>query len=517
MAIEPFGARRQATAKRGAYPIPLTAETTTGFLGRTERGPINEPVLVESFPEYCRFFGKHFTDAAVSHAVQDYFLHGGRRAAIVRVVNRARRARIDVPAGDDMLRLEARNPGRHENVRVSIDYEQVDDDPWRFNLIVQRLGNHERRTVEDQEIYPLISVRESDDRFVGSMLANSRLVMLAGPVPALRPDATPPVRPGDPVRYLTITEAGDDGDELTDYDVIGSDRIGTGLFAFGRGPRIDLLAIPLLPERELGTTALVAASRYCETRRALLIRDPPASWQSADAALLGARRLEQANASMLTYFPRIRPRGTHARYVQGLPACGAIAGMLAQRGRRGHFGRDQDTDYFLRAALAPIVALTATEARRLARHGVNCFVQEQGSAPRLAGHVTLGASAYGAATGASLDACRLRFFILNSIEEAADSAVRMQEPSATLTRLEWQLRRFFEDLYLHGALQGRTPGEAYRLEIQPATDSHTAALRFGFAIERPGRFAEYQLRLVPGDPIRCERVRGLEAEQLFYP
>ena len=106
---------------RGAYPIPLSRTTTAGFIGRTERGPIDQPVSIRSFAEYCRHFGGHLADGALSHSVHDFFLHGGRSAVIVRIANNARRARLDVPTGAAPLKLQARHPGRHEILRVSIE------------------------------------------------------------------------------------------------------------------------------------------------------------------------------------------------------------------------------------------------------------------------------------------------------------------------------------------------------------------------------------------------------------
>lgn len=501
--------------RRGAYPIPLSALTTAGFLGRTERGPVNEPVCVASFPEYCRYFGGHLADGAVSHAVRDFFLHGGRRAVVVRVANRARRARIDVPGEDEPLRLEARYPGRHELLRVSIDYEQVENDPGLFNLVVQRLNGAGNRLVEDQELYPLISMRSTDARYISAVLRDSRLIALAGPVNGSRPLATPPVRPGESVRYIGLTTVGDDGTELTDYDIIGSDRDDTGLFAFNRGPRIDLLALPLPPERELGLTAFVAAARYCENNRALLIWDPPWSWQSADAAMLGSRRLDISNSHVMTYFPRIRPRGASARFAGGLPACGAIAGMLAERDRRGIFGRDQEVDYTLRASLTPVLELRAAEAQRLARYGINAFLRATGGTTRLIGRVTLGAVGFGAGFSSSLDRRRLGAFILNSIEDAAAAAVDAADLKTAQLRAEWQLRRFFDDLYLHGALRGKTPGQAYYLQMRGQQGDSLVGLRFGVALRAPSQFAEYTLDLEGANAGRVQRVQRLEAEQFF--
>jgi hypothetical protein len=517
MAIETLASpsTRSALPRRGSYPIPLDTATTAGFLGRTERGPINEPVLVEGFPEYCRYFGGHFADGAVSYAVHDFFLHGGRRAVVVRVANRASRAQIEIPTEDDSLHLQARYPGRREIVRVSIDYEQVANDDCMFNLVVQRLGHSESRLVEDQELYPLVSINPSAPRFIGNLLKDSRLIALGGTPPKTRPRATPPDRPGDPVRYIDLTAYGDDGAELTDYDIIGSDRDGTGLFSFARGPRVDLLTIPLPPERELGTTAFVAATRFCERRRALFIWDPPKSWQSVDAVVLGSRRLDYKSGNVMTYFSRIRPRGSRARYAGGLPACGAIAGMVAQRHRRGIWGPDDDSDYSLRMALTPVVEVSSHEADRLARCGINSFVHGSGGSMRLVGRVTLSAAGRRPDSVLSIERQRLGFFILNSVEAAARAASDHTDKHAALTCLERQLRRFFDDLYHRGALSGRTPGQAYYLHTSFEAPAGRPAIRLGFSLIEPAGFSEYAVDLSGDQAGQLKRVRGLEVRQLF--
>jgi len=497
-----------SSSRRGAYPIPLSPATTAGFIGRAERGPINHPVCVESFNEYCRYFGGHLSDGALSHSIHDFFMHGGRRAVVVRVVNRARRALLDLPTETEPLRLQAKFPGRHEVLRVSVDYEEIENDPSRFNLIFQRLGTSGNRLVEDQEFYPLVSVRVSDERYIGAMLEDSRLFALGGPVPGRRPLATPPEHPGEPVRYINLTKPGDDGEELTDYDIIGSNRDRTGLFAFSRGPRIDLLAIPLLPDKELGTTVLVAASRFCEDQRAILIWDPPCTWQSVDAAKFGSRQLGFSSSHAVTYFPRVRPRGAKVQYAGGLPAAGAIAGMLAQRDRRGVFGRDEDSDYSLRATLTPVQDLSMREAQRLARYGINTFVRATGGITRLIGRVTLGSGTVGRGSAFGLEARRLECFILNSIEDAVANAIADLDRETGLERLEWQLKRFFADLYQRGALQGNSSAQAFYLQTSVTGKDAGRGASFGIALRHPGRYEEFVIALDGEYAGRIRRVEG---------
>src|SRR5690554_4340728 len=80
--------------------IPIVSSTVAAFIGRTERGPLNEPVSIASFEDYRRNFGGHCAFSFMATAVQHFFQHGGQAAYVVRVANRATRASIDVPAGD---------------------------------------------------------------------------------------------------------------------------------------------------------------------------------------------------------------------------------------------------------------------------------------------------------------------------------------------------------------------------------------------------------------------------------
>ena len=71
----------------------------------------------------------------VSLAVQHFFWHGGEKAVVVRVANRATRATLEIPAGREVLRLQARQPGSREHLRVSVDYDRVERTPDKFNLV----------------------------------------------------------------------------------------------------------------------------------------------------------------------------------------------------------------------------------------------------------------------------------------------------------------------------------------------------------------------------------------------
>lgn len=81
----------------GNKPIEGVSTSTTGLVGTTERGPVNMPQLVTSYGEYQRMFGgplplDEFTDGSghahcyLPHTVEGFFLNGGKRAYVTRVL-----------------------------------------------------------------------------------------------------------------------------------------------------------------------------------------------------------------------------------------------------------------------------------------------------------------------------------------------------------------------------------------------------------------------------------------------
>jgi Bacteriophage tail sheath protein len=492
MASEPLdfvagGAERQLA---GGGAIPLACATVVAFIGRTERGPLNEPVPLRSFDEYRRMFGGHCSYSFVSFAVQHFFQNGGTHAMVVRVANRAGRALLELPAGAGVLRLQARHPGSREFLRVSVDYDRCAQSPTRFNLVVQRLSRPGSHLVEDQELFEGLSTDQKDERFIVDTLKDSELVRLVGPVPMLRPDATRAERPGEPIPYVDAVTSGTDGDELTDYDIIGSNSEGTGLFALDRCGGVDYVCIPLPPGQELGTTSFVAATRYCERHRALLIWDPPWSWKSAEAALLAIRSSGCVSAHALTYFPRLRSRTEFNRYPAGMPGCGAVAGILASCERQGVWHGVDGDEAVLKGNLVPLGDLATKQVALLNRAGVNVFMRMLGSS-LLRGNVTFAGPTAVASQWQSLSAHRTATFILRSIERHTQwvfKAPRTVELTAMLDRQVWI---FLSRLQQRHALAGKNAEQAFFVRtgpVRPAGSDEAITLRIGFALRRASEF-----------------------------
>jgi uncharacterized protein len=501
MASEPVDFSSGAAGDQpGADVIPIVSPTVVAFIGRTERGPLNEPVAVKGFEEFSRVFGGHTAFSFVSIAVQHYFWHGGEAAVIVRVANRASRATLDIPAGrGEILRLQARQPGSREHLRVSVDYDRVERTPDKFNLVIQRVSRAGSQLVDDQELFDGLSMDPTDERFIVDALHDSELVRLVGPLPSYRPAATTAAHPGQPIPYITVKQAGSDGEDLTDYDVIGSNAEGTGLFALDRCERIDLVCVPSPPGRDLGSTSFLAATRYCERRRALLVWDPPWGWTSADSAVLALRASGQASRHALTYFPRVRPRGDLGRHASGMPACGVVAGMLARCDQGGVWHRLPPVDTTLKGGLAPLVETGQTQAATLQRMGVNTFIRLLPGVAALQGNVTFAGSTTVDSLWQNLSASRLAAFIVRSIESDTRWVFTAEQPDQLAVDLERQVWVFLSRLKQHGAFAGATADQAFFVRTSVARQNGdgsdiTAALRIGFAPRSPSEFVTYDFR-----------------------
>ena len=69
----------------GVRTIVGVATSITAFIGRAQRGPVNEPTIVNGFADFERMFGGLWNESRLGFAVRDFFLNGGGQAVIVRL------------------------------------------------------------------------------------------------------------------------------------------------------------------------------------------------------------------------------------------------------------------------------------------------------------------------------------------------------------------------------------------------------------------------------------------------
>ena len=500
MAEPAFSAIQPVLQSSSEQPIARAPTGVTAFIGRALKGPLHQPVLLAGYAEYQRVFGGLWQASPLSYAVEQFFENGGRTALVVRVANGARAPSLTLPGPDGPLRLAGLAPGSREYLRASVDYDGIaPDDLTRFNLVIQRVGGLGSERIEEQEIYRRVSTRVESGRHVFDVLADSRLVRVVTPVPAVRPSIPPSLGHGARIGYVGANNDGDDGLPLTDYDLIGSAAEARGLFALQSAPLFNLLCIPPLDrDRDVGASTLLVAARFCRERQAMLVVDPPASWSSPTAALDGARAWPFRADNALMFFPRIvamdRLRGRYETFA----ACGAVAGMLARSDESAPTWRPLERDeVLLRPSLRPVVPVDESDRLRLLQLGVNTL-----SATRLAARSP--GMARTLATGNSvatdwryLGARRLAQFIVSSVERGTRWVAFGRNGPDTWLRVRGQVDAFLQSLDQEGAFGGTDGYEGYfvicdeRLNGPLAQVEGRINLLFGFAASRPGQFHAY--------------------------
>jgi hypothetical protein len=497
VADSPASGIEHAQQSRTDHAIERVPTGIAAFIGRTLKGPVDQPLSVRSFAEFQHHFGGLWQPATLSYALEQFFENGGREAHVVRVVNGARPPTLSLPAYGAALQLIAVNPGSREYLRASVDYDGISvAEPERFNLVVQRVRSAGSELVEDQEIYRRVSVARESARCVNDVLLKSRLVRVRGTLPAERPQRSAGAPGGVAVGYTLSSPDGDDGAPLTDYDVIGSAASRRGLFALEGVARFNFLCIPPLErDRDVGLSTLLVAARICRERQALLLVDPPAAWDSARAALDALRVWPFRSDSAVMYYPRVQAFDRLRGRVETFGSCGAAAGMIARADETWPVWTAADREEaVLRPGLRPAVAVADADRVRLAHAGVNTLLAVRGGSRTGVSPRTLGVGGGTAADWKYLSARRLALFVAASIEQGTRWVLLEHNARDAWQRARSQVEDFLAELAAQGAFPGATPEENHfvicdeRVNTPLTLAEGKFNLLFGFATSKPGAF-----------------------------
>lgn len=431
--------------------IDVSRETTAAFIGRALRGPLNEPVLVSDTGEFRRRFGDVWSRSSLGPAVKQFFEHGGQRLYVVRVANSARGSMLCLPASGSALVLRAVEPGSTENIRAAVDLDGIDDDE-HFNLTLQRVDPTTGHII-DQELHRHVSHVAESESFVAEMLRTSSLARVEQPYPAHRPEVTQGPAVAFDQTYVEQAQQGADGHELSDYDLIGSRRDHTGLFALQQLEQLDLLYLPPPGKgRDLGPASLLAAELFCREHGAMLIADPPRDWVTSAKAVSGIRDLGLASPNTISYFPRMIERNDEHGMLRAIG--GALAGLLCKLDRT--FGAWQVLDQQgmdLSRELLPAFDVDEDDVQVLSREGLNPVGKGPAGRARVHASVTMGRGSESHRQFSSLPVRRLCLQIVNSIDQATRWAVFESNDARVADRIRSQVTAYLSALANMGAFE----------------------------------------------------------------
>jgi phage tail sheath protein FI len=505
----------------GVRTITGVATSITTFIGRALRGPVDDPVRVQSFAEFERTFGMLWRDSTLGYAVSHFFLNGGADALIVRVHTGATAATVSIGG----LGLIAASPGLWgESLRVRIDHNTRPLLPGEgadtlFNLTIRDTGTGAT------ESFLNLSTESGNKRFVTNVLTQeSKLVRVNGAVPATRPTPAsgPPPAGADPMTDNASSTAfgsdGDDGTAITDAEISAAtlEAPKRGLWALEKADLFNLLCIPPLtraPEGNVSSQTRTAAAAYCKKRRALYIVDPLNTWDEVsdltdtttglDGTNWGLARSE--NAAL--YFPRLRlPDPLQEGRLSEFAPCGAIAGIMARTdAARGVWKAPAGLEATLNGVAELTVKLTDGENGQLNPLAVNCLRTFPVTGRVVWGARTLLGADMLASEWKYVPVRRLALFIEESLYRGTQWVVFEPNDEPLWAQIRLNLGAFMNGLFRQGAFQGRSPRDAYFVKCDNETTTQNdinlgiVNIIVGFAPLKPAEFVIIKIQQIAGE------------------
>ncbi len=488
----------------GVRTITGVATSITAFIGRALRGDVNRPVRIQSFADFQRVFGGLWTDSTMSYAVQQFFLHGGTDAIVVRVFNgdaAANTAGIALPAG--ALDLVAASPGAWgNNLQAIVDYDTRDPaDTDLFNLTIQETDG--AGNVVLTETFRNLSIVDTASRFVTTVLAQESALVRVVAVNA-RPVASPiPV---------VADGTGGDGNPIQDGDITGNQLNREGIFALDDADLFNLLCIPpLARDVDVADTTWAAAASYCQDRRAMVLIDPPTAWSTIALAEAGINTLRTAigtneSINAAVYFPRLRMADplNENRSADFAP-CGALAGIFARTdAQRGVWKAPAGQEASFVGVRELTRKMTDGENGRLNPLGLNALRTFPVTGNVVWGARTLAGADRLASEWKYVPVRRLALFIEETLYRGTQWVVFEPNDEPLWAQIRLNVGAFMQNLFRQGAFQGRSPREAYfvKCDSETTTQNHIdqgiVNILIGFAPLKPAEFVIIQIQQMAG-------------------
>ncbi|MFZ0062343.1 MAG: phage tail sheath C-terminal domain-containing protein [Pyrinomonadaceae bacterium] len=496
----------------GVRTIVGVATSITAFLGRALRGPTDQPVVINSYGDFERIFGGLWVNSYLGYAVRDFYQNGGSQAIIVRLHKGGTPGEIAA----DTLTLVATSVGAWGNsLAVTVDHKTKDPlNDKQFNLKIVELDPITQQAVRIETMLN-VSVDPNDSRYVPLVLKDDSQLVDVKKDNNGNP-SVPNARPAEVADVKATANSGADGDVLDQNAFTGgtNEADKKGLFALENADLFNILCIPPYKDNANVDTDLVSkAAAYCEKKRAMLLIDPPASWDTV-AEVIGnptatpptgiATLGTSQNAAF--FFPRLRqPNPLRENKLEDFVPCGAVAGVFARTdAQRGVWKAPAGLDATLVGVPQLTVSLTNEENGQLNPLGVNCLRTMPAAGRVVWGSRTRKGNDQLASEWKYVPVRRTALFIEESLYRALQWVVFEPNDEPLWAQIRLNVGAFMNSLFRQGAFQGQSPREAYFVKCDKDTttqndiDRGIVNILVGFAPLKPAEFVVIKLQQIAG-------------------
>lgn len=531
----------------GVKPIEGVGTSTACFLGAAPRGRPFYPTFVTSWSEYERLFGGLDKTADMPLAVYHFFLNGGKRAYIVRLLDpEAPTAKAELPIeGEKTVTIRAAGAGKWtEKMSVQVRLSPAGGNPYvpeppedpnadkkkkrekppppLFDFVVYDRDEDGKKI--EREVLPRLGIKEDGERFYASLInRDSRFIRVELPeVPKPPSDPNAPNAPNAPAKLpdfpevkFTLKEEKDDvtekpvwrveaplegGDDGDPNQVFVVTTIKQGLASLNPIDDINMLVLPGVFEN----TLVAAGIDYVTNRRDLIYiidskgdsRNRTSRTDQIELVKANLRGLTPKDSHAALYFPWIEIADPYSKIsgaTRFAPPSGAIAGLYARTdNRRGVWKAPAGTEASILGAVGLAVEVTDNDQEDLNPIGVNCLRQFPDA----------GIVCWGSRTIATRQDPEYRYvpirrfamFLAKSLYRGTQWVVFEPNDEPLWSAIRFNLNAFMLRQFRAGSLQGGKPEEAYFVKCdaennpQASIDAGEVHITVGFAPLKPAEF-----------------------------
>lgn len=497
----------------GVKPIEGVGTSTACFVGKAPRGRPFYPTFVTSWSEYERLFGGLDKSADMPLAVYHFFLNGGKRAYIVRLLDEnAASASASLPLDGGELKIAPVGAGAWANslkleVRLSkaggtpewAGGQAGDKTPVLFDITVYNIVDGEEY---EQETIARVGIKEDGERFYASIInRDSRYIRVELPEGSQDFPEQPFKVALDEDRGVWLASAmfagGTDG---ADEGVFLVSAVDKALATLDTLDDINILALPGKSELDLQSACIGYAARRGDM---IFIADSigdPRNRKSREQQLSDVkdqlRALTPKDSHAALYFPWLEIADPYSRIsgaTRFAPPSGAIAGLYARTdNRRGVWKAPAGTEASILGAVGLAVSVTDNDQEALNPIGVNC----------IRSFPDAGIVCWGSRTIATRQDPEYRYvpvrryamFLAKSLYRGTQWVVFEPNDEPLWSAIRFNLNAFMLRQFRSGALQGGKPEEAYFVKCdaennpQASIDAGEVHIVVGFAPLKPAEF-----------------------------
>ena len=489
-------------------PIEGVGTAVAAFVGFTEKGDFNKPVLVTNWSQFRTNFGDFMPGSYLAHAVYGYFNNGGGSCYVVRIGGQGQStsAMAALPSrastSMDTIRvqaIEAGSPGNDVVVEVADAGGEGEEAQELFNVTVRSRGQTEtfenltmRRGGRGRYAEAVINETQTGSKFIRITDAGA-----GGTLVERRPQAGTYNLSGGAEATTAITPAEYQGDV--------SDR--TGIGGLEAIDEITMICVPdlmsalqqgLINDEQLRAvqTAIIGHCELMGDRVAILDAPPGLKPQEVKEWRVNAARFDSKYAAL--YYPWIKVNDPATNQIIAVPPSGHMAGIWA---------RNDDTrgvhkapaNEVVRGAVDVEMQITKGEQDQLNPDGVNCIRAFPGRGIRVWGARTLSSDP----SWRYINVRRFFNFVEESVEGGTHWVVFEPNDEDLWQRIRRNVTAFLMTQWRIGALFGSTPDQAFYVKCDSETnppdviDAGQVITEIGMCPVKPAEFVVFRVTQLP--------------------